>query len=125
MTADPGYRFEHPRLGPCTVPAAIEKAPAPDTTGLQTYRLPPRFYADHDERGLPEQGRSVLVRATQASALVAMDAAAYDELRSDALYYAEEMGRPETGFGGDARERGLIASARATVRALDKQGRAV
>ncbi len=84
---------------------------------LKTYRLPPKFYFDHIYRDLPEEGISSVVSRSKTQVFVEMDAAAYDDLRGDADYYsdsdiAKEMGMP-----------GLAASARSTVKALDKQGR--
>lgn len=84
---------------------------------LKTYRLPPVFYDDHRARALPEFGHSEAVGATKRNVTVEMDAPAYDDLLSDARHHAYHMA--SAGFDG----YGLIASARATVAALEKQGR--
>lgn len=78
------------------------------------YRLPPVFYDDHVARALPA---GELVRRTSRHVFVELDAAAFDELVSDARYYADEMG--DAGFDG----HGLVTSARATLRALEAAGR--
>lgn len=83
----------------------------------KTYRLPPRFYEDHTARDLPEDGISAKVSENARFVYVEMDAAAYDDLLSDAEHYADE---------GIAAEMGLptlAASARRTVAALNRQGR--
>jgi hypothetical protein len=77
-------------------------------------KLPPRFYEDHVSRDLPA-GR--VVRSTQRHVYVELDRAAHDELESDARFYAEmgSEGAFEPGLSG------IVASARATLRALDAQ----
>jgi hypothetical protein len=79
-----------------------------------TRLVPVRFYDDHEMRDLSE-GAEIIAKKGHRY-LVEFTPAALAELRSDADYYA-------TGFTGeDAAEiRGLIASARATLRALDDQ----
>ncbi len=81
-----------------------------------TYKLPPRFYDDHRSRDLPESGTSTLVRKTKAYVIVEMDVAAFDDLRSDCVYYSD-------GSQFDRELTGLSLSARATLTALDAQGR--
>jgi hypothetical protein len=77
------------------------------------YRLPPAFWRDHHARDLPEEGYSRLVRETKAAVYVELDAAALADLRSDAAYYSDAaMFERELS--------GLCASARATVRAIDR-----
>jgi hypothetical protein len=62
---------------------------------------------------LPEEGYSRLVRETKAAVYVELDAAALADLRSDAAYYSDAaMFERELS--------GLCASARATVRAIDR-----
>lgn len=87
--------------------------------GGKEYRLPSRFVFDHHARDLPEaeQAISVFVRQNTRHCVVRLDDAGYDELMSDAKYYRDEMA--SAGFDG----QGLISSARATVAALEKQGR--
>ena len=74
------------------------------------YRIPRAFYDDHVSRELPA-GSVVKVLAKKYD--VALDAAEYDELLSDARFY---VGEGVGVFG--AEYVGLIASARATVKAL-------
>lgn len=75
-------------------------------------QLPPRFYYDHVARDLPA-GR--VVRATRRHVFVEVGEDERAELLSDARHYAS------AGNGLDVRDyAGLIASARATVRALEK-----
>lgn len=85
----------------------------------KTYALPPRFFDDHRCRDLPENKSAVsrIVRETKKKVFVDLDPLGYDELLSDADYYANEMG--SAGFD----DRGLISSARATAAALRKAGR--
>ena len=83
---------------------------------MKTYKLPPRFYADHVARDLPEVGITSVVSASQRATFVEMDAAAYDDLLSDSRYYASEM-------GGEYQMAGLARSAAATVKVLERDGR--
>jgi len=78
------------------------------------YRIPRAFYDDHVSRELPA-GSVVKVLAKKYD--VALDAAEYDELLSDARFY---VGEGVGVFG--AEYVGLIASARATVKALVAAG---
>ena len=77
----------------------------------KTVRVPARFFDDHCDRDLDEGCNEV--SRNSKGVLVEFTDAAFAELLSDANYYA-------TGFTGeDAAEiRGLIASARATVKTL-------
>lgn len=86
---------------------------------MKIYALPPLFYDDHRARDFPEDQAALsrIERQTKRQVFVALDDVGYDELMADARYYAEEMGA--AGFDGV----GLISSARATVKALVKQGR--
>jgi hypothetical protein len=91
---------------------------------IKIYRLPPVFYGDHVARALPENEQAVSRYADAAEhplrnhrVAVELDELGFDELRSDADYYATSM----RSAGYD--DQGVIASARATVRALDQQGR--
>lgn len=79
----------------------------------RVYRLPPAFYEDHRMRDLPS---GEIDRETKQAVFVRLDRAAYDEILSDARHYAYNMAP------GGFDEYGLISSARATVRALEKQG---
>jgi hypothetical protein len=74
--------------------------------------VPPVFYADHVTRDLPA-GR--VVKQTKRAVTVELTADELAELRSDAEHYAHSMA--DAGFEG----RGLIASAKATLKALDAQ----
>lgn len=76
--------------------------------------VPERFYDDHVERDLPA-GR--VVKALSKNRLrVELDREAYDDLLSDARHYAD----PEGFDWNDPFMRGVILSAKATVRALEK-----
>jgi len=75
----------------------------------RTVTLPPRFYDDHADRDLPA-GR--VIGRTRKSVTVELTAAEWTELRSDADHYANSNAY------GDPEFRGLIASARATLRRL-------
>lgn len=81
------------------------------------YKLPPRFYEDHVERDCLA---GVVLRESRGAVYVDLDEPALADLRSDAVYYAG-LG-PEAGFGGieDPWGQGIIVSARATLKALDK-----
>lgn len=78
-----------------------------ETKGM--VRVPWRFFTDHEERGLdtPE-----VVRKTTAGAWVRLDDPALPELLNDAEHYADSTGGP------DMAPLGVVASARATVRAI-------
>lgn len=77
----------------------------------KTVKVPARFFDDHCDRDLGE-GCNEISRNSKG-VIVEFTDAALAELLNDAKYYA-------TGFSGeDAVEiRGLIASARATVKAI-------
>ena len=79
-----------------------------------TRRVPAKFFDDHCDRDLGE-GTTIIAKKSNGY-MVEFTPQALAELKSDADYYA-------TGFNyGDASEiRGLIASARATLKALTKQ----
>lgn len=83
---------------------------------MTEYKLPPAFYWDHTYRDLPEEGRSVLVKETRTYVIVALDDLALDDLYGDAEHYAD------AGIARDMGMPGLAASARATIKALRKQG---
>lgn len=74
-----------------------------------TFRLPPRFYEDHVARDLPA---GELVRETSKAVIVRLSEEERSELRDDAHHYATERE-----YRRDY--PGLVASARATLRALD------
>jgi hypothetical protein len=73
-------------------------------------KVPATFYYDHVGRDLPA-GKILKEYATKI--LVKLDEESYDELLSDAEFYADGAG----GLGSEF--RGLISSAQATVRALE------
>jgi hypothetical protein len=85
------------RANAATVPVAAK-----------TIRVPERFYVDHMERALPTPED---VGSLSNHALVRSDDPALGELLSDAEHYAHPS-------GPDAAPRGVIASAKATVRAI-------
>ena len=73
--------------------------------------VPARFYDDHASRDLPS-GRVVKPLARRYRVELTLDE--FHELLNDALYYASPFGPRD--FDG---WRGLVASARATVRVLE------
>jgi hypothetical protein len=79
-------------------------------TERHTYRIPPRFYLDHLARSCGDSGK--IVKQSTTYLIVELDTVALDDLISDALYYvecADTFDPPMTG---------LIASARATLKAI-------
>lgn len=80
------------------------------TPTITRVTLPTRFYDDHDDRLLPS---GTLVKRTRRSVTVDLDPEAFADLLSDARHYAD----PVNGYAAES--PGLVASARATVRALE------
>jgi hypothetical protein len=78
------------------------------TVAAKTIRIPDRFYIDHLERALPTPED---IGDFKNHALIRSDDPALGELLSDAEHYAHPS-------GPDAAPRGVIASAKATVRAI-------
>lgn len=78
-----------------------------------TYRIPKMFYWDHVARELPA---GTLQRECRHHLVVLLNEEEYEELLSDAKYYAFSMG--DGGFDGHA----LISSALHTFNALRKVG---
>jgi hypothetical protein len=79
----------------------------------ETYKIPTRFYLDHLARDCGNSGK--IVKQKSNYLIVELDALALDDLISDALYYiecADTFDPPMTG---------LIASARATLKAILKE----
>lgn len=76
----------------------------------KTYRLPPAFYWDHVSRELPA-GR--VVKELARSVVVELDEEAFDDLLSDAEFYADSR----NGIEG-VEYLGLRASAKATAKTL-------
>ena len=74
-------------------------------------KVPANFFDDHDSRDLPTP--RVITRNSRTVTILADDTN-LAELLSDAELYAE----PDTDFHSEL--RGLIASAKATVRAINK-----
>lgn len=91
----------------------------PDTrerTAMVTVRVPKAFVNDHDDRGLIERGlAAATVKATKAGYTLDLTPEEFSELLSDARYYAEQGCEV---FGWEY--RGLISSAKATVKAMEK-----
>lgn len=86
-------------------------------TADRTYKVPGRFFEDHMTRRFREgvwrdHDRNANERWVGRYVYVTMTAQQVDELLCDAEHYAEGGG------GFDPEYRGLIASARATVKAL-------
>lgn len=76
--------------------------------------VPARFYEDHVGRDLDS---GWVVKHLSRTTRVTLDAAAYDELLSDAEHYAGEA-MADMYLDDFATASGLIRSARATVKAL-------
>lgn len=76
------------------------------------YRLPPRFIEDVIDRELLPP--DVIVRQTQSYVIAELDEAQLAELRKDAEFYVSQSAY------WDESVRGLVASARATLRAIAK-----
>ena len=81
---------------------------------MTTYKLPRRFYDDHVYRDF--WGGQVIA-LTKQTVTVELDRETYDELLSDAKFYAQ-MGAGEF----DRHYSGVVKSAVATVGALTKIG---
>lgn len=94
-----------------------EATPAPEFTingPTVEVSLPQRFYDDHVSR---ECNPGRVVRRNKTSVRVLLDGAAWDDLRSDAAYYADDATAAEPEL------RALASSAAATLRRLDAAGR--
>ena len=76
---------------------------------MKTIRIPTRFIDDHYERGLPTPDDAS--SGGGRSAMISSDDPALPSLLGDAEYYASPS-------GPDAAPAGVVASARATVRAI-------
>ena len=77
-----------------------------------TLRIPPVFYLDHLARECGKSGK--IIRSGKSYLIVELDDAALDDLMSDASYYVE------CADTFDPSIRGLVFSARATLRAIEK-----
>lgn len=76
---------------------------------MTAIRLPRMFIEDHHDRGLQTPR---IIKVTRRHVWIDPDDPAVPELLSDARYYADS-------FGFDPSYRGLCASARATLSALE------
>jgi hypothetical protein len=74
-----------------------------------TYQIPKRFYDDHVDRDLPG---GTIIKSTKRHYTIELSDADRDELLSDADYYTDQS----AAFDPDL--FGVIASARATARAI-------
>lgn len=79
---------------------------------MTNYKVPPTFVLDHIERNLLPQENIVEIKKKYV--VVSLNDDQFSELLSDAKHYADGAG------GLDPEYRGLIMSARATVKALRK-----
>lgn len=81
-------------------------------TGRVTVTVPAKFYEDHRARDCGYSDR--ILKETKTSVTVSLDMEGYNDLYSDADYYA--------GFGGEDFQwnRGICLSAKATLKALKK-----
>lgn len=88
----------------------------------RTIKIPPRFYQDHKARDCGQSG--VVVKRTKTYVIVELDQEAWDDLYSDADYYGADN---SDGWFDDSGMRGIISSARATLRVmrehLEKEGK--
>ena len=81
---------------------------------MHTLKLPRRFWDDHYERCCAHPGLREEVKTSKREVTVCLDGEALANLKSDADYYSDP-----TGFDtSDPWMRGLIASARATLKRL-------
>lgn len=76
------------------------------------YKIPPRFYFDHLARECGKSGK--IVSSAKNYLIVELDDIALSDLLSDASYYSESNDISDPSI------RGLVTSARATLRAIDK-----
>lgn len=78
-------------------------------------KLPVRFYEDHQARDCGSTG--IVLQERKSFTEVSLDSVAYDDLHSDCTYYNT--------FTGDdyAWNRGLVLSARATLKRLNDVSR--
>lgn len=86
------------------------------TAETKVYRVAASFFGDHQTRDL-FIGR--VVRTMARTVDVELDAEGFEALRSDAVFYAEEMRDPEN---VDAETAATSRSAERVVKALDKVG---
>jgi len=80
-------------------------------TGSQIVRLPPAFWFDHRDRDLPS-GR--IVKQAKRYIDVEVTPAELAEILSDARFYATSASEYNADYPG------LVSSARATVRSIEK-----
>jgi len=83
---------------------------------MTVLKLPPRFWGDHYERCAGNPGKRREVKVAKGYVVVELDADALEDLVSDAEYYGGDFAPDWSGGGG------IRASARATIRALERQG---
>jgi hypothetical protein len=76
-----------------------------------TISVAPRFWYDHKDRGCSPTAE--VIKYTEKNVTVLLDEQAWSDLYSDAEYYGGSDGN---WFGGDY--RGLVASARSTLRKM-------
>lgn len=76
-------------------------------------RVPSKFWDDHKSRDCSPS--AIIVKSTKRATVVLLDEAALDDLTSDAKYYADE-----NTADGDRMLIAMAASARATLRAIEK-----
>lgn len=79
----------------------------------KSYKVPAKFYRDHIGRDCGQSGK--VVQRTKNYYIVELDQLAYEDLLSDCLYYIECADQ------FDPRLPGLVASAKATAKALTNQ----
>jgi hypothetical protein len=82
-----------------------------------TIKIPKRFYDDHIFRECGQSGK--VLKKYASHYLVELDQEAWDDLYSDADYYGTDT------IDSDLWEnyRGIVLSARATIKAMDKYKR--
>ncbi len=84
------------------------------------YRVPRRFWDDHELRIDDESLEPEVINETTRHVYLAMTPAQLADLISDAHYYAGECGAEMV--GQDRGMLGIVSSARATLKALERQG---
>lgn len=83
---------------------------------MVTVKVPKAFVQDHDDRLLMKRGlAAAVVKATKAGYTLDLTPEEFAELLDDARFYADQGCEV---FGWEY--RGLIASAKATVKAMEK-----
>lgn len=81
-------------------------------SATQRVKVPPTFYLDHVSRDLPS---GQIIKITKSYVEVEVTPEELAEILSDARHYADKY----NGYAADY--PGLVASAKATIRAIERQ----